>query len=132
MIEPVIRAILVDSGQIEPSENFYPVQDYEDKYLISPLGKIYIKRTQRLLKPFVNKPGKYLYLNLCKDKKTVKLGLHRLVAQHFVPNILGKKEVHHIDNDPTNNKWSNLAWTTRDENLNYMKENMKNRRKPSI
>jgi hypothetical protein len=132
MIEPVIRAILIDSGQIEPSENFYPVQDYEDKYLISPLGKIYIKRTQRLLKPFVNKPGKYLYLNLYKDKKTVKVGLHRLVAQHFVPNILGKKEVHHVDNDVSNNIWSNLEWTTRDENLNYMKENMKNRRKPSV
>jgi hypothetical protein len=42
--------------------------------------------------------------------------LARLLALHFIPNPLNKKEVDHIDRNPLNNSLSNLRWATRTEN----------------
>ncbi|TPG65464.1 HNH endonuclease [Hymenobacter nivis] len=54
--------------------------------------------------------------------------LHKLVAQHFIPNPEGYKFVEHIDRIKTNNHYSNLRWVKEDtsflgyfhnENLDY-------------
>ena len=42
--------------------------------------------------------------------------LHRKLAKEFIPNIMNKPEVHHIDCNPLNNHISNLMWVTSKEN----------------
>lgn len=43
---------------------------------------------------------------------------HRLVAKTFVPNHFNLPEVHHIDEDKTNNNINNLRWVSCKENIN--------------
>jgi len=40
-----------------------------------------------------------------------------LIALTFIDNPLNKKEVNHIDSDPTNNNVNNLEWCSRSENI---------------
>lgn len=54
------------------------------------------------------------------------IGVHRLVAQAFIPNPQQKKEVNHKDCNKENNSVGNLEWVTRQENMEYY---YKNRRK---
>lgn len=50
------------------------------------------------------------------DKKSKTFRVHRLVAIAFIPRIPGKDFIDHIDNNKSNNHYSNLRWVTRSEN----------------
>lgn len=50
--------------------------------------------------------------------------IHRLVGEAFVENPYNKPEIHHKDNNPKNNHFTNLMWVTRKENLKYSYETM--------
>lgn len=108
-------------------EIFKDIEGYDGHYQISNLGNV---KSLKLGKDIIRKPnkttkGKYvtLWVALSKRSKTKKYYIHRLVAKHFIKNPLNKKEVNHKDNNPLNNKVSNLEWVTHDENMKYaMKE----------
>ena len=54
-------------------------------YSISNFGHIRNNKTKNLLKPWKNKSTGYLYVSLMTDDNTVmKIGMHNLVAIHFV------------------------------------------------
>lgn len=59
----------------------------------------------------------YLQVNLFKNGKQKCKRIHRLVAEAFIPNPNGFKEVNHIDGNKENNCVSNLEWCTRAQNL---------------
>ena len=42
--------------------------------------------------------------------------IHRLVAEQFIPRILNKTQVNHIDGNKRNNEVSNLEWVDNSEN----------------
>jgi hypothetical protein len=104
------------------------------------------KRTKGFLKPYEQKDTGYLMVNLYKNKKCVPKRIHRLVAEHFIPNSNPNyKCVDHIDRIKTNNKISNLRWCNHSiNNLNKVHKlgvtgikgitytNAKNRRKKYI
>lgn len=128
-MDEIIRLLLLDSGQIEPDEVFYPLEGYEDLYLLSPHGQVYSIKRKKIMKQWVNNPHPYLYVSLGSahrgDKQTK--AVHRLVAEHFIPNFEGKEQVHHLDDDPTNNNFKNLKWVTAKENLNFLRQAIKDR-----
>ena len=44
--------------------------------------------------------------------------IHRLLAITYIENPENKKEIDHIDGNPSNNSLDNLRWATHKENLN--------------
>ena len=83
-------------------------------YTISEDGNIWSKKKNIFLKGSLNKKG-YLQITVSKNGKTKTIGLHRLLALHFIPNPENKSTVDHIDRNPLNNSLSNLRWATQSE-----------------
>lgn len=88
-----------------------------DSYQISTEGEIKNKNGE-LLKPFIVGKG-YLQVHLFQSGVRTKLYIHRLVAEAFVENAFGCKEVNHKDGNKKNNSASNLEWVTRAKNLQH-------------
>ena len=104
-------------------EQWRPVKGYENLYEVSNMGNIRslnYRRTRKtkILKPIIDRYG-YLSVVLCKNSNQQHKSIHRLVADAFIHNPEGKLEVNHIDGDKTNNKASNLEWSTRSENVQH-------------
>lgn len=109
------------------------IPGYEGYYVVSNYGRV--KRLERndilhnygglkkvpekLLKPYSdNRRYNGVRITLCKDGKTSRFILPRLVALCFLENQENKPLVCHKDDDPTNNKVENLFWGTHKENTN--------------
>ena len=100
------------------TEIWKDVNGYEGLYKISNHGEVWSERKQGLLKK--GKCGREYYrvvLNKNKEKKY--FDVHRLVAISFIDNPFKKKCVNHIDENKTNNHYSNLEWVTHKENANH-------------
>lgn len=113
------------------SEIWKPIKGYETHYEVSSHGRV-----KALYREFVGKDGKikkyherflkpdtseikrgYMRITLSKDYKTQRFLVHRLVAEHFIPNPENKPFINHIDNNGLNNHISNLEWCTHSENM---------------
>ena len=120
-------------------EEWKDIKGFEGIFKISNLGRIkslarYVgdyrgKRLKRekILKPSDNGNG-YLVLKVNTDNgkgKTKVFYVHRLVAEHFIPNPLNKKYVNHLDFNKYNNVCTNLEWCSQQENVIYSKERMR-------
>lgn len=56
-------------------------------------------------------------MQLTKNGLPKTYSVHRLVAEAFIPNPLGKPTVNHLDGDKLNNDVTNLEWATYSENV---------------
>ena len=109
-------------------EIWLPIKDYPN-YEVSNLGRV------RALKYYSNVTKKYYDRILVLKVKTNRWGynfvgisnrngrkskiVHRLVAETFIPNVNGLREVNHIDGNKQNNRVENLEWCTRSQNLKH-------------
>lgn len=94
------------------------IEGYEGLYQVSNLGRVHSLYKNLILKGSEDSWG-YLQVKLYKNGIKSNKKMHRLVAQAFIPNPENKPEVNHIDEDKTNNKLSNLEWSTAKENSNH-------------
>lgn len=116
-------------------DKYCPLQEYEEKWIyIDGEKSIYKVRSngeivsteyqgRKRKKPHImiggiDKDGYRLVCLTHKHKKhTYKV--HRLVAEAFIPNLLNKPEVNHIDGNHLNNNISNLEWCYPSENTHH-------------
>jgi hypothetical protein len=91
------------------------VKDFPN-YLIYPDGRVFSKngRSNGFMKPDTN--GGYYYVYLYKDGKSKLKKIHRLIAEHYIPNPDNKPFVDHKNRDRKDNRIENLRWVTRREN----------------
>lgn len=94
------------------------IEDYEGLYQVSNFGRVKRVETGRILK-YSKHPSGYILAHLSKNGIASHHRIHRLVAQAFISNYDNKSDVNHIDEDKTNNRASNLEWSTRKENTNH-------------
>lgn len=94
------------------------IRGYEGLYGITMTGRVWSYRRKKFLKPGKSGCG-YMYVSLCKEGEVKTIAIHRLVAETYLPNPNNKPHVGHIDDNPMNNCWDNLYWTTSLNNNNY-------------
>lgn len=104
------------------------VKGWEDYYQISEDGKIRSKdrtitdkigRTRswkgQILNPDIA-PNGYYRVSFSINRKRQQRYLHRLLAEHFIPNPNKLPQVNHLDGNKLNNNLNNLEWVTVQEN----------------
>jgi len=104
------------------------IKEFEGVYQISNYGRLkslkrYGRKQDKIIKPVLGKRGYFCYC-LWNKQKAKNITIHRLVAQYFIPNQEGKREVNHKDLDKTNNAISNLEWVTPKENSTHACANL--------
>lgn len=96
-------------------EIWIDVPDYEGIYKINEYGDILNISTGKIRKLKPRSNG-YVYVDLYKNGEVSWKRVHRLVALCFVPNPNNYDIVMHIDNNKSNNHYTNLKWGTVSEN----------------
>ena len=106
------------------------ISGYKGLYMVSNFGRVkslpkqsnnkrYITE-EKILSPRVcGSQREYLSVALVSNNGTKQYKIHRLVADAFIPNPNGYKEINHKDENKGNNCVDNLEWCTRSYNINY-------------
>ena len=110
---------------------FKDIKGYEGKYKIDQDGNIFSAGRMkgavfcypRMLKYDFTSTG-YLRVTLCKDNKTKRFLIHRLVYEHFNGEIPTGMEINHKDENKLNNNFLNLEVMTSKENNHYSREKL--------
>jgi len=73
-------------------------------------------------------PQGYHYIGINEFGTPTKRGVHRLVAEAYLPNPESKCDVNHKDFNKSNNNVDNLEWATRSENIQHSYDHNPSRR----
>lgn len=102
------------------------IPNYEGLYQVSNLGRIKSFRRSTKFKcqdEYILKPSHanngYCQVTLYGNAAKKKFLVHRLVAEAFIPNPENLPQINHKDENPLNNKVSNLEWCTTEYNNAY-------------
>ena len=115
----------------EIDEIWKPIHLFEGKYSISSKGRVRSERRYRKGKnssiAIVHERIRvscddiygYPIVVLYSDELNRTSPIHRLVAEHFIPNPNNLPQVNHIDGNKHNNCVENLEWCTNLENIKH-------------
>jgi hypothetical protein len=87
------------------SDEIWKPHNKDSRYLVSSRGRVRGVKG-KIMKQSQNNAG-YVTCNAAGRTQLV----HRLVAEHFLPNNKQFSDVHHKDGDRSNNSVENLEWT---------------------
>lgn len=98
------------------------VVGWESSYSVSNFGRIKSKARTRagkndtesivsvkIKKTYIDEDG-YERVSLYENNKTKLLGVHRIVAEAFLPNPDNLPQVNHLNSNKTDNRVENLEW----------------------
>ena len=89
-------------------------------YYISKDGKIYNSNNSfKELKSHQMKNGYQLVVLNNKNIKPKGLYIHRLVAQHYIPNPNNFPEINHKNKIRNDNRIENLEWCSKEQNTKH-------------
>lgn len=94
-------------------EIFVPINGFEGLYEISNYGRL--RNARKIMKTYLINSG-YVCAKLVKEDVRTSVLIHRLVAEHFIPNPANKAEVNHKNQEKADNSVDNLEWATSKEN----------------
>ena len=112
-------------------EIWVDIKNYEGKYRISNLGRVKSLERQvshdgitwiqpeRIMCHWCGTTSLYDCVRLYKGGVGKKFSVHRLVAQHFLPDWNPGLEVNHIDGNRDNNRADNLEMCTHQRNMEH-------------
>lgn len=89
-------------------------------YVIYDDGRVYSNKRHKFLKPVKNNSGYdtvNLYNGTTRGRRSC--SVHSLVAENFVKNPKGYKEINHKDGNKSNNSYKNLEWCKHPYNLDH-------------
>lgn len=89
---------------------------YRNDIIISNTGIIKNKKTGHIYKSYIT--NGYHSFSSVKNKS-----LHRLLAEHFIPNPNNHNTVNHINEDKLDNRIENLEWVSQKQNINKFQHN---------
>lgn len=108
------------------------IKGFEGTYQVSSLGRVkslerYVygrtDRSSRIHKERILRPGLtdrgYLQVRLSLNNKSTSYSIHKLTAIAFIANKENKLTINHINGIKTDNRVSNLEWSTHSENIKH-------------
>lgn len=94
-----------------------------EQYEIRNDGTVISLATNLPLVP-VKQPNGYVHVTLSdQDGRHKQVGIHTLVAEHFIPNPYHRSIVNHINGNKQDNRVENLEWCTSSENAQHALRN---------
>lgn len=94
-----------------------------EQYAITDEGTVISLRYNQPLKGIKVQNG-YLHVSLhMEDGRRTQVCIHRLVAEHFLPNPYHFDQVNHKDGNKENNHVDNLEWCNQSQNVQHALKN---------
>jgi hypothetical protein len=107
------------------------IKGYEGMYEISNYGRVKslartiiysngaVHKVDEKIKNARKNPDGYRRASLSKGSIKENYSIHRLVAEHFIPNPNNLEQVNHITGDKERNEAWNLEWCTESDNMKH-------------
>lgn len=108
------------------NEIWKPVTGYEGYYEVSNLGRIRRLQTRdrfgrqsrpHIVKQYKNSRWGYMQVTLHQQGSNKTYRVHCLVAIAFLGDRPVRLDINHVDGDKTNNRFDNLEYCTRSQNI---------------
>ena len=105
------------------NEIWKPIDGTDGMYEVSNLGRVRTWGKRKMLLTLTKQVSGYLYAMVQINGKQCNKRVHRLVAQHFIPNPKNLPEVNHKDGNKENNHVGNLEWCNGSQNMQHASRN---------
>ena len=91
-----------------------PIKGFE-AYEIYDDGRVWSHKSDMFLSQTPDRDG-YLRVHLYRNFQNKLFGVHRLVAEAFIPNPDNLPEINHLNGNVQDNRVENLVWSSRKDN----------------